>query len=57
MRQKIERIEADVNEFLVYIRKEFFEGREDEFEHRRKSIIQMSPAKIVRIVREDKDTE
>jgi MerR family transcriptional regulator/heat shock protein HspR len=57
MRQKIERIEADVNEFLVYIRKEFFEGREDEFEHSRKSIIQMSPAKIVRIVREDKDTE
>jgi MerR family transcriptional regulator/heat shock protein HspR len=57
MRQKIERIEAEVNEFLGYIRKEFFEGREDEFEYRRQAIIQMRPAKIVRILREDKDQE
>jgi MerR family transcriptional regulator/heat shock protein HspR len=57
MRQKIERIEIEVNEFLGYIRKEFFEGREDEFEYRRQAIIQMRPAKIVRIVREDKAKE
>ena len=55
MRQKIERIEAEVNEFLGYIRKEFFEGREDEFEYRRQAIIQMRPAKIVRIERENKE--
>jgi MerR family transcriptional regulator/heat shock protein HspR len=57
MRLKIERIETEVNEFLEYIRKEFFEGREDEFEYRRQAIIQMRPAKIVRIVQEDKDPE
>ena len=57
MRQKIERIEAEVNEFLGYIRKEFFEGREDEFEYRKQAIIQMRPAKIVRIEREDKEQE
>jgi MerR family transcriptional regulator/heat shock protein HspR len=57
MRRKIERIEAEVNEFLGYIRKEFFEGREDEFEYRRKAIIQIRPAKIVRIMRDDKDQE
>ncbi len=57
MRQKIERIEAEVNEFLGYIRKEFFEGREDEFEYRKQAIIQMRPAKIVKIVREDKEKE
>jgi MerR family transcriptional regulator/heat shock protein HspR len=57
MRQKIERIEAEVNEFLEYIRKEFFEGREDEFEYRKQAIIQMRPAKIVKIVREDKGKE
>ena len=57
MRQKIERIELEVNEFLGYIRKEFFEGREDEFEYRKKAIIQMRPAKIVRIVKEDKEQE
>jgi MerR family transcriptional regulator/heat shock protein HspR len=55
MRKKIERIEEEVNEFLEYVRKEFFEGSEDEFEYRRKAIIQMSPAKIVKIEREDKD--
>lgn len=57
MRQKIVRIEAEVNEFLEYIQKEFFEGKEDEFEYRKRAIIRMSPAKIVRIVREDKDQE
>ena len=55
MRQKIERIEVEVNEFLGYVRKEFFEGREDEFEYRKRAIIRMGPAKIVKIVREDKD--
>lgn len=57
MRQKIERIEAEVNEFLGYVRKEFFEGREDEFEYRRQAIIQMRPAKIVRVERENKEKE
>jgi MerR family transcriptional regulator/heat shock protein HspR len=55
MRHKIERIEAEVNEFLGYIRKEFFEGREDEFEYRKQAIIQIRPAKIVKIVREEQD--
>ncbi len=57
MRQRIERIEAEVNEFLGYIRKEFFEGREDEFEYRKQAIIQIRPAKIVRIVRENEGKE
>jgi MerR family transcriptional regulator/heat shock protein HspR len=57
MRQRIVRIEAEVNEFLGYVRKEFFEGREVEFEYRKQAIIQMRPAKIVKIVREDMDQE
>ena len=57
MRQKIERIENEVNEFFGYIRREFFEGREDEFEYRRQAIIQMRPAKIVRIEKENKEKE
>jgi MerR family transcriptional regulator/heat shock protein HspR len=32
MRRKIEQIEEEVNMFLEYIRKEFFEGKEEEFE-------------------------
>jgi len=53
MKKKMEQIETEVNEFLEYIRKEFFEGREDEFEARRQSLIRISPAKIVRIDREE----
>jgi len=54
MREKMAQIEAEVNEFLEYVRKEFFEGREDEFELRRKSLIRISPAKIIRIEKEEK---
>lgn len=49
MREKIEQIETEVNAFLEYIRKEFFEGKEEEFEIRKKSLVRISPAKIIKI--------
>ncbi len=49
MRKKIEQMEAEVNMFLEYLRKEFFEGKEDEFELRKKSLVHISPAKIIKI--------
>ncbi len=49
MRQKIEEIEQEVSMFLEYIKREFFEGREDEFESRKKGLVQIRPAKIVKI--------
>jgi MerR family transcriptional regulator/heat shock protein HspR len=52
MRRKIEQIEEEVNMFLDYIRKEFFEGKEEEFELRTKSLVRVSPAKIIRIEKE-----
>ena len=52
MRRKIEQIEEEVNMFLEYIRKEFFEGKEEEFELRTKSLVRVSPAKIIRIDKE-----
>jgi len=57
MRQKIERIEAEVNEFIEYIRREFFEGNEEEFEMRHKALIKLRPAKIIRVDPEKKETE
>jgi MerR family transcriptional regulator/heat shock protein HspR len=57
MRQKLEQIESEVNEFLEYIRREIFEGREDEFEEKRKALIRMSPAKIIKIERIEKDKD
>ena len=47
MRQKIERIEEEINQFLEYIRLNFFEGREDEFEKTRMSLVRQSAAKLV----------
>ncbi len=52
MRKKIEQIEEEVNMFLEYIRREFFEGKEEEFELRTKSLVRVSPAKIIRIEKE-----
>jgi MerR family transcriptional regulator/heat shock protein HspR len=52
MRKKIEQIEEEVNMFLEYIRKEFFEGKEEEFELRTKSLVRVRPAKIIKIDRE-----
>ncbi len=49
MRRKIEQIEEEVNMFLEYVKKEFFEGKEEEFETRTKSMVRVSPAKIIRI--------
>jgi MerR family transcriptional regulator/heat shock protein HspR len=49
MRKKIELIESEVNVFLEYIKKEFFEGKEDEFELKKKSLVRIYPAKIIKI--------
>lgn len=57
MRKKMEQMESEVNDFLEYIRKEFFEGKEDEFEQRKKSIIRISPAKIMKIERLEEEEE
>ena len=49
MREKIDQIEKEVNGFLEYVKKEFFEGREEEFEVRKNSLIRIRPAKIVKV--------
>lgn len=49
MRKKIEQIEKEVNDFLEYIKREYFEGREEEFETKRNSIVRIMPAKVIKI--------
>jgi MerR family transcriptional regulator/heat shock protein HspR len=48
MRQKMQRMEAEVNELLEYVKKEFCRGNEDAFESRRRSLVQLSQMKIVK---------
>jgi len=49
LRKKIEQIEQEVNYFLEYVKKEFFEGREEEFEKKKNALVRIMPAKIVKI--------
>jgi len=48
MRQKMQRMETEVNELLEYVKKEFFRGHEDAFESRRQSLVRLSQMKIVK---------
>jgi MerR family transcriptional regulator, heat shock protein HspR len=53
MRDKIERIEAEVQSFLESFRREFFSGREAEFEARKRSLVPVAPSKIVKFESRD----
>jgi len=53
MRAKIERIEAEVQVFLESFRREFFSGREEEFEARKRSLVPVAPSKIVKVEKTD----
>lgn len=54
MRKKIEIIEDEVNQFLDFIRKKYFEGREEEFEAQKSGLVRINAAKLVKIVEFDK---
>jgi MerR family transcriptional regulator/heat shock protein HspR len=49
MRQRLEQIEQDVNALLDYIQTNFFQGREEEFQRQRRSLVRVSPVPLVKI--------
>ena len=49
LRQKIERIEAEVNALLEFLRQEFVAGGGESRESRRKSLVRVASAKLVKI--------
>lgn len=49
MRRRMEQIEAGVQELLEFVRTEFYSGREDEFERKRRSLVPVPPRKIVKV--------
>ncbi len=53
MREKLEQIEAEVNEFLEEVRREFFRDREDEFEARKKAIVRLRPGGVIKVGKTD----
>jgi MerR family transcriptional regulator/heat shock protein HspR len=57
MRKKIERIETEVNEFLDYIRKEFFKDQQEEFDFTRKALVRIKSSKLVKLEVLEKSNE
>lgn len=53
MRDKIERIEAEVGEFLGYVQREFFQGREEEFESRKRALMSVRPSGVIKVKSRD----
>ncbi|MEN6560666.1 MAG: helix-turn-helix transcriptional regulator [Acidobacteriota bacterium] len=53
MRDKIERIESEVGEFLGYIQREFFQGKEEEFEARKRALMSVRPSGVVKVKNRD----
>ena len=49
MRQKMERMEAEVNELLEYVKREILGGEEGALESRRRSLVRLSQMKIVKL--------
>jgi len=48
MREKITRIEAEVGDFLEYVRIEFFQGKEEEFKVRTNALVHVRPSGVVK---------
>ncbi len=53
MRSKIERIEAEVAEFIEYVRREFIQGKEEEFEARRRALVHVRPGGVIKVKSRD----
>ena len=49
MRRKMEQIESGVQELFEFIKVEFYSGREDEFERKRRSLVPVRATKIVKV--------
>ena len=53
MRSRMVEIESEVNQFLDFVRGEFFQGKEEEFEARRKALVRVHPSRIVKVGKPD----
>jgi MerR family transcriptional regulator/heat shock protein HspR len=49
MRRKMEQVEADVNAFLEYIREHYFQGKEEEFDQKRYSLVHLKETGVVKV--------
>jgi MerR family transcriptional regulator/heat shock protein HspR len=53
MRARMDRMEHEVNEFLEFIRKEFYEGHEEEFDKKKNALVRIHRAKLIKFERDN----
>ncbi len=51
MRDRMDRMEREVNEFLEFIRREFYQGNEEEFDKKKNALVRIHRAKIIKLER------
>ena len=49
MKDRLETLQDEINQFLEYVREEFYKGREEEFTNRRDAIVRSVSTKIIRV--------
>ena len=49
MRERMEQMQSEVNEFLDFVRREFMEGKEAEFDSRRMALVHVRTEQVVRV--------
>lgn len=53
MRARMDRMEHEINEFLEFIRKEFYEGHEEEFDKKKNALVRIHRAKLIKFERDN----
>lgn len=51
MRERMDRMEQEIHEFLEFIRQEFYQGREEEFDKKKNALVRIHRAKLIKIER------
>ena len=51
MRARMDRMEKEINEFLEFVREEFYEGHEEEFDKKKNALVRIHRAKLIKFER------
>ncbi len=53
MRERMDRMEYEIKEFLDFIRKEFYEGHEEEFDKKKNALVKIHRAMLIKLERDN----
>jgi MerR family transcriptional regulator, heat shock protein HspR len=53
MRARMDRMEKEISAFLEFVRKEFYEGHEEEFDKKKNALVRIHRAKLIKFERDN----